>query len=203
MDRDQLNEHLDKNSDVFRNGGVRGAFEAVDRADFLTEDYLPEAYEDYAVPAGHGQNVSKPTVAAFMLELLDAHEGDSVLEVGSGSGWVTALLSHIVGKGGTVHAVEIVPELVERAKENLSKYDYPQATVEHAGTALGSVEHGPYDRILVTADSGEIPQELVAQLKEGGLLVLPVDGSIVKVEKKNGRSVETVFPGVFEFPKLT
>lgn len=203
MDRDGLYDHLDHNSQVLRNQGVRDAFAAVDRADFLHEDYKPEAYEDYAVPAGHGQHVTKPTLAAFMLELLGAEKGERVLEVGSGSGWVTALLADMVGKEGSIVATESIPELVEQGRANMAKYDYPQANIEHAGRELGSAQNGLYDRILVMADADSIPGDFLAQLKEGGTLVLPVGGCIVKVEKKDGRPIETKYPGTFEFSPLS
>src|SRR3990167_9057902 len=105
--REELIEYLANTSKVLGNSPIRHAFESVDRADFVNEDYKFEAYEDYPIPIGFDQTISQPTTVAFMLELLDAREGDKVLDIGSGSGWTTALLSKIVGSSGEITGVEI------------------------------------------------------------------------------------------------
>jgi protein-L-isoaspartate(D-aspartate) O-methyltransferase len=203
MDKNDLNNHLAENSNVLRTEVIKKAFETVDRADFVDDDYKPEAYEDYALPLAAGQTITKPTLAAFMLELLDCRPGDSVLEVGSGSGWIVALISEIVGKEGKVTGIEIVPELVKEGKENLAKYDFAHATIEQAGVSLGSEAHGPYDKILCTSTADEIPDELIMQLKEGGTIVMPVNGMIVRGVKKGAQLKEEKFPGTFHFEKLS
>ncbi|HVS80071.1 MAG TPA: protein-L-isoaspartate O-methyltransferase [Candidatus Paceibacterota bacterium] len=203
MDRNDLNKHLKDNSDVLRNDGVKSAFEAVDRADFVGEDYKTEAYEDYALPLGHGQTITKPTIAAFMLELLDLQPGESVLEVGSGSGWMLALISEIIGKTGKAVGVEKIPELLDSARESFKKYDYAHTTMKQAGEAVGHAEAGPYDKILCTASADEIPHELVSQLKPEGAIVMPVKGKIVRAVKKLGKLEETAYPGEFHFEELS
>src|SRR3989338_11590852 len=128
--REDLTRHLEKGSKVFKNELVKEAFANVDRKDFVPEDYAYEAYEDYAIPIGYGATISQPTTVAFMLELLDARVGDKVLDIGSGSGWTTALLSKIVGESGEVTGVEIVSELVELGKNNIEKYAGKNVKIE-------------------------------------------------------------------------
>ncbi len=198
--REDLLAHLKNNSGVFKNPLVEKAFTEVDRKDFLTEDYKFEAYEDYAIPIGHGQTISQPTTVAFMLELLGVEEGHHVLDVGAGSGFTAALLSVMVGDSGDVVGVERVKELLDIAKERLS--GYPNVTLTEAEDIVGNAEHAPYDRILVSASAtSELPEELLRQLKVGGVLVAPVDNSIWKYTKKENDEFDTEeFPGFVFVP---
>jgi protein-L-isoaspartate(D-aspartate) O-methyltransferase len=194
MDREQLLSHLENESGVFKLPGLKEAFTKIDRADFLSEEYQPEAYEDYAVPIGFDQKLGKPTVIAFMLELLEIKKGEKALEIGSGAGWTTALMAHIVGPKGSVLALELVPELFERACENLAKYKFKNATIIRSEGALGHRSVPPYDRILVTSSVESIPENLIAKLNVGGILVVPVGDTIYKIVK-NKNDIET-----FEYP---
>jgi protein-L-isoaspartate(D-aspartate) O-methyltransferase len=200
--KEDLIKRLEGETQVLRNPRIKSAFEKVDRADFIQPDYKVEAYEDYALPIGHGQTISQPTTVAFMLELLEVNEGDEVLDVGSGSAWTTALLAEMVGREGEVLGLEIVPELVEQGRYNLSKYDYSNAHIEEAGNQLGLERGSTYDKILVSADADEIPKELVQQLKVHGVMVIPVKGAIYKVKKIDEHEVRKIrFPG-FAFVPL-
>ncbi len=184
MNRDELFTHLENETKVLQNSLIKEAFRDIDRADFLDEDYVPEAYEDYAVPIGFGQKIGKPTVTAFMLELLGTERGDQVLTIGSGSGWSTALLAHMVGSEGQVVATEIVPELVIKTEENIEKYDFLNVQVIQATkNEIGLFQDVQYDRILVNAATDAIPEELIAQLKVGGILVIPINDSLFQVRK--------------------
>ena len=129
MTREELIEHLQSGTRVLKTPRIRAAFEAVDRADFVTSGYLPEAYEDYPLPIGAGQTISQPSTVAFMLELLEPAEGQNILDIGCGSGWTTALLAHVAGGKGSVLGLERIPELVAFGGENLSKYGFPQETI--------------------------------------------------------------------------
>jgi protein-L-isoaspartate(D-aspartate) O-methyltransferase len=123
-----------------------------------------------------------------MLDLLEVEKGQRVLDVGCGSGWTTALLADLVGPGGEVVGVEIVPELVAWGASNLATYGMPWARiVEAEADVLGVPQQAPYDRILVSAEASHVPEELLAQLVRGGLMVLPVRGKMTVVRRTAGR----------------
>jgi protein-L-isoaspartate(D-aspartate) O-methyltransferase len=119
-----------------------------------------------------------------MLRLLEVRPGDRVLDVGAGSGWSTALLAHLTGAQGQVVGVELEPELVDFGRRNLRRVDRPWARIEQAEPGrLGWPEEAPYDRILVSAEARELPQELVDQLTGAGRMVLPVFGTMLLVRR--------------------
>ena len=105
--KEELVAHLERNTGVLKTPVLKAAFKVVDRKDFVAGDYAIEAYEDYPLPIGYGQTISQPTTVAFMCELLGPKRGDKILDLGSGSGWTTALLAHVVGPEGSVVGVEI------------------------------------------------------------------------------------------------
>ncbi|VXB25351.1 Protein-L-isoaspartate carboxylmethyltransferase [Aeromicrobium sp. 9AM] len=158
------------------------AMRAVPREHFLPPEQHRSADLDQALEVGHGQTCSQPSTVADMLQLLDVQPSMRVLDVGSGTGWTTALLGHLVGPDGCVIGCEIVPELVERGRDNLAGEDMRWTRIEAAehGT-LGRPENAPYDRILVSAMSDSLPYELVEQVAPGGILVIPVAGSMTRV----------------------
>ena len=190
-------------SHILKGAALIKAFRAVDRADFVRKEYQNEAYEDYPLPIGCGQTISQPTTVVFMLERLDPQEGEKILDVGSGSGWTTALLAYIVGKQGSVHGVEIIPELVAFGKGNLTKYTFPHAYIKQAHPdTLGLPEHAPFDKILVSAAATELPQALLDLLKDGGRMVIPVRGAIWYIEKISATEIRKhEYPG-FAFVPL-
>jgi protein-L-isoaspartate(D-aspartate) O-methyltransferase len=149
----------------------------------LDEDYKPEAYEDYAIPIGFGQSTTQPTTVAFMLELLDAQEGERVLNIGAGTGYTTALLGHMVGSEGLVYGVEAIPELVKKAQKNIEKYNLGQIHIVPVTEKNMLFDLPPFNRILVNADTKDIPEELIAMLEQDGVMVLPVEGTIFKLVK--------------------
>jgi len=154
---------------------VTAAFEAVPREGFLPRRVRRRASYDGPLDIGHGQTNSQPRTVADMLRLLDVRPGQRVLDVGSGSGWTTALLAHLVGPGGSVCGVEIVPRLVEQGRANLEATGQSWATIQAALPGrLGLPDEDPFDRILVSAEATSMPDELVDQLAVGGRLVVPV-----------------------------
>ncbi|WP_255354132.1 protein-L-isoaspartate O-methyltransferase [Phycicoccus sp. Root563] len=161
---------------------VAAALEAMPRVRFLPRDQVARAGQDTPLPIGHGQTNSQPTTVRQVLELLDVHEGDTVLDVGSGSGWTTALLARLTGPTGSVVGVERVPALVTVGAAHLADAGVPWARVEPAAPGvLGRPSEGPYNRILVSAQASRLPHELVAQLAPEGVLVVPVRGRMLRV----------------------
>jgi protein-L-isoaspartate(D-aspartate) O-methyltransferase len=173
MDRAGLVEYL-ASVGAIRTKKVADAMLAVPRESFVPGQYRNLAYEDIPLPIGAGQTISAPHMVAMMTEFLDVSDGMNVLEIGTGSGYQAAILSHIINRNGKIYTMEIAGELAERARENLEGYKNVE-TVTGDGS-LGLPEHAPYDRILVTCGCPEIPAPLLGQLKSGGKLVAPVGG---------------------------
>jgi len=172
--------------------GVGAAFEAVPRAGFLPPLARGRAWYDGPIGIGQGQTNSQPRTVANMLRLLEVEPGQRVLDVGAGSGWTTALLAHLVGPDGEVLGVELEPELVRFGSDNLAGTEQPWASIRAAQEGvLGWPDAAPYDRILVSAEPRSLPDELVAQIGDGGRLVIPVDGTMLLVVRQGGDVVVT------------
>lgn len=180
---EQLIAYLQKTG-VLKTERIIRAFKAIDRVNFVLPEYKHAAYDDKALPIHHEQTISQPTVVAFMLELLKPKPGERVLDVGSGSGWTTALLANIVGTEGKVYGIELVPELTLYGQSNIAKYNFKSATIIQAGKTFGLQEYAPFDKILVSASGSSVPQKLVDQLITGGVMVIPINDAIWKIEKK-------------------
>jgi protein-L-isoaspartate(D-aspartate) O-methyltransferase len=197
----ELVGHL-KESGILKTPEIISAFESTDRADFIRMRDIPVAYEDVPLDIGHDQTISQPLTVAFMLEELGTKNGDSVLDLGSGSGWTTALLAHIVGESGKVAGLEIIPELVDFGQSNLEKYKLSHAKIEKSEKGVLGKPDQKFDRILVSASAEKLSEELILQLKAGGVLVVPVGISIFKISKSIKGEVSTQeFPG-FAFVPL-
>lgn len=182
---------------------VRGAFDAVPRESFLPADQRGHARLDRALPIGYGQTNSQPRTVSNMLHLLDVHPGHRVLDVGSGSGWTTALLGHLVGPQGRVFGVELVPELVEWSRDNLKTVEMAWTSIDQASEGeLGLPEEGPFDRILVSAEADELPAALVDQVTDDGLLVVPVAGRLVTAERLPDGELVVERHGYYQFVPL-
>ncbi|NJC56810.1 protein-L-isoaspartate O-methyltransferase family protein [Brevibacterium marinum] len=168
---------------------VTEAFSQVPRQLFLPEEERDSASSNVPLSIGHGQTNSQPSTVADMLRLLDPQPGDRVLDIGSGSGWTSALLGVLVGRNGHVTGVERQQPLIERARKSLSLASADLndlGTVEvMAATAgvLGLPKAAPFDRILVSAGAETLPAELVGQLALGGVMVIPVQGEMLRVER--------------------
>ena len=147
------------------------AMKAVKRHLFVPAGYSNNAYEDRPLPIGYGQTISQPYIVAYMTELLNVGLGDTVLEIGTGSGYQAAVLAEIVSQ---VYTIEIVEELGSSANERLKTLKYDNVEVKLDDGYYGWEEHGPFDGIIVTAASEYIPPPLIEQLKDGGKMIIPV-----------------------------
>jgi protein-L-isoaspartate(D-aspartate) O-methyltransferase len=181
------------------------AFKKIDRADFLPEKFKSEAYFDEPLPIGYGQTISQPLTVAFMLELLKPEAGQKILDVGSGSGWQTALLAEITGDRGKVFGIEIIPELAEFGRINVAKYNFIKkgaAEIFCTDGTKGLAAEAPFDRIIAGAMAEIIPKAFRDQLKIGGRLVAPQGGSVWLIVKKSESEFEQYeYPG-FAFVPL-
>ena len=171
---------------------VTAAFEAFPRTGFLPRRQRRMASFDGPLSIGHGQTNSQPRTVDAMLRLLQVEPGQRVLDVGSGSGWTTALLAHLTGESGEVLGVEIEADLVRFGGDNLAATHQPWASIHQAGLGcLGLPDKGPYDRILVSAEPRSLPEQLVDQLDNGGRMVIPVYGTMLLVVREGGEVTVT------------
>lgn len=195
-----------KTQGVLKTPQIIDAFRSINRRAFLPPELADLAEVDEALPIGHGQTISQPTVVAFMLEQLQPREGDKILDIGAGSGWTSALLASIVGKKGKVVAIDIVPEVAEFGIQNLAAYNFlSKGIVKYVcqDGSKGYEKEAPFDKILVSAALGkkELPNSWKEQLSIGGKIVVPIGDSIWIFTKKNETEYEEVeYPGFVFVP---
>jgi protein-L-isoaspartate(D-aspartate) O-methyltransferase len=189
------------------------AFRKIKRVDFLPEDMKDLAEVNEALPIGFGQTISQPLVVAFMLEQLQPQPEDKILDVGSGSGWTTALLAEIVSQKGKVIAIDRIPELVEFGKNNVAKYNFMEKGTVEFICVDGSKGYPQYasrpelaegfDKILASASAEKLPGAWKEQLKIGGKIVTPIGASIwLFVKKSAAEFEETEYPGFVFVPLI-
>ena len=173
------------------NAQVLAAMGKVRRHVYIPEEFrnLRTAYSDQPCPIGFGQTISQPFIVAYMTEVIGPRAGEKILEIGTGSGYQASVLAEC---GAEVYTIEIIPELARHAEAVLRAEGYADRVHVLAGDGYqGWPEHAPFDRILVTCAPEEVPQALVAQLKEGGRMILPVgesgDQRLVILTKRAGR----------------
>ncbi len=192
---------------------IINAFQAINRADFLPAGMKDAAELNEALPIGYGQTISQPLVVAFMLELLQPEPGQNILDIGCGSGYTTALLSHII-QNGKVIGIEIVPELAKFAEKNIAKYGFIKEGIVEVINADGSKGYrreAPFDAVMASAASNaagasaqeQIPEAWKKQLEVGGRIVCPIGNSIWLFIKKNENDFEEKeFPGFVFVPLI-
>lgn len=161
----------------------------VERHKFVPKNYQNEAYDDHPLPIGEGQTISQPYIVAFMTEALRLKGDEKVLEIGTGSGYQAAILAEIVKE---VYTIEILKPLAVRAESLLISLNFKNIKVKCGDGYLGWMEFAPFDRIIVTCAPEHIPKPLVEQLKEGGIMIIPVGPEnevqeLVLVEKVKGK----------------
>ena len=156
-----------------RDSAVINAMLRIPRHEFVPREFKSSAYNDSPIPIGRGQTISQPYIVALMSEILRPAPGRKILEVGTGSGYQTAILAET---GAEVYTIEIIPEIAERTRRLLERLGYTGIHFRIGDGNAGWEENAPYDGIIVTAAPGDVPQALVSQLKEGGRMVIPVGG---------------------------
>ena len=158
---------------------VKDAIARVPREKFVPTTYLDSAFYNGPLPIGHGQTISQPYIVALMTDMLELEANDTVLEIGTGSGYQAAVLSRLVSR---VYSIEIIPELADAASTRLKRLGFGNVVVKNADGYFGWQEHAPFDAIIVTAASSHIPPPLVRQLKPGGVMMIPV-GAAFQVQQ--------------------
>ncbi len=185
-----------------RQSEVVDAMLTVPRHLFVPEGIAAQAYSDYPLPIGEGQTISQPYIVAFMTEALALTGTEKVLEIGTGSGYQSAVLSHVAAR---VFSIETIAVLATRARRLLDSLHYSNVIIKVGDGTLGWADHSPFDAIIVTAGGPSIPNSYLNQLSEGGRLIIPVGNETVQemvlVTKKSGRFTESKLGGC-KFVKL-
>jgi len=174
-----------KISGLVKSKRVLDALAKVPRENFVLEKYRELAYLDEPLPLLAGQTISQPTTVAIMTDSLNVKPGQKVLEVGTGSGYQAAILAELVGPKGKVFTVERIKALVQFAKKNLKRYK--NVKVIYTDGTKGYTKAAPYDRIIVTACAAQLPDILFAQLKEKGIMVIPIEDKMYRITKIRGK----------------
>jgi len=185
-----------------RDARVLEAMGTIERELFVPEKLRSLAYEDRPLSIGEGQTISQPYMVAFMTELLNLKGTERVLEIGTGSGYQTAVLGKLAAE---VYSIEIIPKLSERAKALLQRLGFDNVHLKVGDGFFGWEERGPFDAILVTAAAPKIPEPLWGQLREGGRLIMPLGADrqaqkLVRVTKSDGKQVVEELTGVVFVP---
>lgn len=199
MTKEGLLDELIKDG-YLRTPSIISAFEKIARADFVPEEFRESAYINEPLPIGFGQTISQPLTVAFMLELLSPQAGERVLDVGTGSGWQTALLAQIVGGVAGINVennhfplvigIERITELSDFAQKNVEKYGFIEKGIVKIITGdgtNGAPEFAPFDKIIAGAAGRELPSSWKEQLKIGGIIVAPIRNS-VHMFRKTGQN---------------
>jgi protein-L-isoaspartate(D-aspartate) O-methyltransferase len=173
------------------------------RHEFVPHEEVSVAYRNRTLSIGHGQTISQPFIVALMTELLHVSDTDKVLEVGTGSGYQSAILSRLARE---VYTIEIIPELATTARNALAQLGYTNVKTKIGDGYLGWKEYAPFDAIIVTAAPDHVPPALIEQLKPGGRMVIPVGGStqdlMVVTKKPDGTTISTTIVPVRFVPLI-
>jgi protein-L-isoaspartate(D-aspartate) O-methyltransferase len=187
-----------------RDQRVLRAMASIPRHEFVEARYRDQAYEDYPLPIAAGQTISQPYIVGLMLELLQLDSSATVLEVGTGSGYQTAVLAHL---SFHVYSMERHPELARQAAENLSRLGLTNVSVATGDGSRGWAEHAPFDAIAVSAATPQIPPALFGQLREGGRMIIPVgppeQQELQLIRKREGKALISLHEGCRFVPLIS
>lgn len=182
------------------------AFDEVSREDFIPENLKNAAYQDMPLPLLRGKTISQPTTVMIMTHALELNPGEKVFEIGTGSGYQAAIIGRIVGHKGKVITTEVVPELVQFAKQNLRKAKINNAIVYEEDGSNGMHSEAPFDKVIITAACKEFPKPLLEQLKPNGIIVGPVgdryEQEMVRGTKDKDGHLQLEFLGQFLFTPM-
>jgi len=204
---DQKNDLIKYWKERFSFGDIEiNAFKAVDRENFIHENHKHNAYNDAPLPLLRGKTISQPTTVMIMTAALELELGDKVFEVGTGSGYQTAIIAKIVGPKGKVITTEVVPELISFAKENLKKAKIDNVEIFEEDGSKGIKSKGMFDKIIITAACREFPKPLLDQLKPNGIIVGPIGSrdaqEMVRGIKDKKGKLQLEFLGSFLFTPM-
>lgn len=185
---------------VLKSKHIINAFRHINRIDFVPTIAKSYAYINEPISIGYGQTISQPLTVAFMLELLSPQPGQKILDIGSGSGWQTALLSYIVShdiygntlqkeKCGKIIGIELISELAKESKIHISKYNFIKkhiAEIHCLSAQHGFPKEAPFSRIIAAASAKKIPSQWKEQLEDDGVIIAPIGSSIVSIKKEKG-----------------
>ncbi|MBZ4686402.1 MAG: Protein-L-isoaspartate(D-aspartate) O-methyltransferase [Clostridiales bacterium] len=178
-------------------------FNKLDRKHFLDEEFKNYAYLDRPLPIGHEQTISQPSLVVEMTKALDINKDNKVLEIGTGSGYQTAFLAEFASE---VFTVERIEELSKKAQKRLKELGYENIHFKIGDGSEGWPEYSPYDRIMVTASAGKLPDKLLSQLKTGGKMVVPIGEETMQelflIEKNKDDDIIKKSLGFVKFVKL-
>jgi protein-L-isoaspartate(D-aspartate) O-methyltransferase len=179
---------------IIKSERVKKALLSVPREEFVLPEYRMMAYEDRPLPLFAGATISAPHMVAMMCELIEPRPGMKILEVGTGSGYHAAVCAEAIDRRGKVYTIEIVRELAVYAAQNIERLGYwGVVEVFHGDGRRGLERHAPFDAVIVTAAASGIPRTLVDQLRDGGVLVIPVEegaGQVLYRVVKRGEKIE-------------
>ena len=182
------------------------AFNEIDREDFIPENLRNAAYQDMPLPLLRGKTISQPTTVMIMTHALELEQGQKVFEIGTGSGYQSAIIAKIVGPKGKVITTEVVPELISFAKQNFRKAKITNVTVYEDDGSNGMPSEAPFDKIIITAACKEFPKLLLEQLKPEGIIVGPVgnknEQEMIRGTKDKNGHLELEFLGQFLFTPM-
>ena len=176
---------------------ILDAFAKIKREDFIPEELKEAAYENQPLPIGKGATISQPYTIAFMLELLELSDDLKILEIGSGSGYVLALMNELA-RNSEIYGIEINKKVAQKSRNVLK--DFKNIKIITGNGFLGLKKYAPYERILISAAAEKMPEHLYSRLEEDGILVCPVKNSIFKIWKENGRIKTNESPGFVFVP---